>query len=273
MAAIKISNARGDMNTVSKNRSASVLQAAILSIVLLGLTAAASAEPAIGTPWVEPSTDMKFTWVPPGCFDMGEGSGNAYERPVRKVCVKGFYLGVYEVTQAQYEKITGKNPSNSRSPDFPVDSVNWNDAHNMAQKLSAMDHEKIRLPSEAEWEYACRAGGAHAPYCGDGRVGELAWYDRNSDGQPAAVGKKLPNRWGLYDMSGNVWEWTSDCWHDNYYGAPGDGSAWIEGGDCTFRSARGGSWGTPASSVRAAVRNYDGAGADFVDTGFRLLRE
>jgi formylglycine-generating enzyme required for sulfatase activity len=236
--------------------------------------AVACADPAPGEPWVEPGTGMRFVWVPGGCFVMGSNNNYAYERPAHKVCVKGFYLGVFEVTQGQYRKVMGKNPSDNQGDDnLPVESVNWNDAVAMSQKLAQSSGKTIRLPTEAEWEYACRAADRHDPYCGDGRLADLAWYDRNSDTHSQPVGKKAPNAWGLYDMTGNVWEWTLDCWHDNYYGAPADGSAWNTGGDCRIRVARGGSWGTVGDSTRASVRNSDLAALDFVDTGFRLLRQ
>jgi formylglycine-generating enzyme required for sulfatase activity len=233
----------------------------------------AAAEPVLGDTWVEPGTGMRFAWIPGGCFDMGSADNYAYERPVHHVCVKGFYLGIYPVTQAQYLKVMGKNPSANVGMDFPVESLNWNDAVNMTRQLTQASGEKIRLPSEAEWEYACRAGGRHDKYCGDGKPAELAWYANNSDGHSQPVGKKSSNAWGLYDMNGNVWQWTLDCWHDNYYNAPADGSAWTAGGDCAIRAARGGSWGTVASSTRAEVRNSDHAVLDFVDTGLRLLHE
>lgn len=238
---------------------------------------APAAEPALthapGEIWVEPGTGMRFTWIPGGCFVMGSADGYAFERPAHKVCVKGFFLGVYPVTQAQYLKLAGKNPSENRGMDLPVDSVTWNDAVQTIKRLAESSGEKIRLPSEAEWEYACRAGGKHDKYCGDGRLNEMAWYSHNSEGHSQPVGKKLPNAWGLYDMNGNVWEWTLDCWHENYYGAPSDGSAWVTGGDCAIRPARGGSWSTVTDSTRAAARNSDHGALDFTDTGLRLLRE
>ncbi len=245
-----------------------------LACATLALQAAAVAEPAAGEIWVEPGTGMRFAWIPGGCFLMGSANRYAYERPAHKVCVKGFYLGVYSVTQAQYLKVVpGKNPSDNQGADLPIESVNWNDAVTMAHQLAQTSGQKIRLPTEAEWEYACRAGSMHDPNCGDGKLADLAWYNRNSDGHTQPVGKKKPNAWGLYDMNGNVWQWTLDCWHESYYGAPTDGHAWIANGDCTIRAARGGSWGTVADSTRAAARNADLAVRDFTDTGIRLLRE
>lgn len=234
---------------------------------------AMAAEPALGDPWNEPTTGMRFIWIPGGCFDMGAADGEDSEKPVHKVCVRGFYLGVFEVTQAEYRKVLGNNPSNVSGTQLPVESVTWVQATQMAQKLSQAGGATLRLPSEAEWEYACRAGGQHALYCGEGKANELARFYNNSNEQPWPVGGRKPNAWGLYDMSGNVWEWTQDCWHQTYVGAPADGSAWVTGGDCKNRVARGGSWGTVAGSVRAAARNWNEATNFFTDTGFRLVRD
>ena len=244
------------------------------SVLALGILSAAwaNAEPQAGTIWTEPLTGMKFAYIPAGCFLMGSDSGSSFERPVHQVCLKPYYLAVNEVNQAQFEKITGRNPSHSRGVDLPVDSVNWLVARDMATKFSVTTGALFRLPSEAEWEYACRAGGKHALYCGEGRVQDLAWYSGNSGDDAAAVGTRQPNAWGLFDMSGNVWEWTQDCWHESYTGAPIDGSSWVSGGQCDGRVARGGSWGTGANNLRASARNWNSAGSDFTDTGFRLVR-
>jgi formylglycine-generating enzyme required for sulfatase activity len=248
-----------------------------LLLALVCLVRAAHAEPqpqpVLGEVWQEPSTGMRFIWIPGGCFLMGAEGHYAYERPRHQVCVKGFYLGVAPVTQAEYLKVAGKNLSQNTGPDLPVDSVTWMDAVKVSHQLAQASGKTIRLPTEAEWEYACRAGGRHDPYCGDGKLADLAWNVRNSDGHTQPVGRKKPNAWGLYDMNGNVWQWTLDCWHRSYYGAPADGSAWTAGGDCNIRVARGGSWGTVPDSTRAAARNADLAALDFTDTGFRLLRE
>ena len=255
-------------------RAMLVAVASLLASSSLSVRVAVSAEePAPGTPWQESKTGMRFVWIPAGCFDMGAVDGGAYELPVHKVCVKGFYLGVYEVTQAQYRLVMGKNPSNTLGDAFPVESVSWTVATQMAKGLSQKSGETFRLPSEAEWEYACRAGGKHALYCGEGNPTELGWFTKNSGQQSWPVGQKKPNAWGLYDMSGNVWDWTQDCWHPSYVGAPDDGSAWTSGDDCANRVARGGSWGGVTSSLRADSRNWNLMDSYFTDTGFRLVRQ
>ena len=244
---------------------------------ILGLAAsliastAAYADPVAGATWTEPTTGMAFVWIPSGCFNLGSSDQRSNEQPAHQVCVRGFYLGKYEVTQAQYKKLTGNDPSNFKGPERPVEQVSWSDAEAAAQKLSRQSGTTIRIPSEAEWEYACRAGGQHADYCGEGELSNLAWYAENSDDTTHNVGGKRPNAWGLYDMSGNVWEWTQDCYHDSYQGAPTDGSAWTTG-DCEDRVTRGGGWNRAASRARPGYRGGDGAEHRDDNIGFRLAR-
>lgn len=232
----------------------------------------AASEPSAGKIWTEPKTGMEFVWVPSGCFNMGDSSaGEEEEEPVHKVCVKGFWMGRYEVTQAQYRQMMDKNPSKFQGSDKPVENVNWDDASKFAEEMGNSTGTKVRLPSEAEWEYACRAGGAHEKYCGGGKPDRLAWYHDNSGKQTHAVGKLAPNDWGLYDMSGNVWEWTQDCFNEGYKGAPTDGSAW-ESGSCDTRIVRGGSWSGVPDNLRAAVRSETDSGFRFYIYGFRIAR-
>ncbi|OGT16377.1 MAG: hypothetical protein A2342_01665 [Gallionellales bacterium RIFOXYB12_FULL_54_9] len=264
-------------------------------------------KPAAGTLWTEPKTGMQFVWVPDGCFNMGSNEGEKEERPAHKVCLKGFWMGRYEVTQAQYQQLMRKNPSvfggttrldghwgEQRLPaefvqpldsrNHPVEWVSFDDAEHFARKMGGIAKIKIDLPSEAQWEYACRAGGAHKNYCGqtDGKPDRLAWYEGNSGKNPYEqagqrtykmvshhpVGQLNPNNWGLYDMSGNVAELTQDCFHETYQGAPADGSAW-KGGDCRLRVTRGGYWGYSDEGVRAAGRATGGLE---YSTGFRVIR-
>ncbi|WP_213772941.1 formylglycine-generating enzyme family protein [Bradyrhizobium sp. dw_78] len=231
----------------------------------------AQAEPAAGTTWTEPTTGMEFVWVPSGCFNQGSTDGYANEQPVHRVCVAGFYLGKYEVTQAQYEKIMGNNPSAFKGPNHPVEQVSWTDAGSAAEKLSSQSNTKMRLPSEAEWEYACRAGGQHDIHCGSGSLPDMAWYSDNSADTTHDKGGKSPNAWGLYDMNGNVWEWTQDCYHSSYQDAPADGSAW-ETSECQNRVTRGGGWNRAASRARATYRGGDGSSHRDNNIGFRLAR-
>jgi formylglycine-generating enzyme required for sulfatase activity len=235
-----------------------------------GQPACAAPEPKAGTLWLEPGTRMEFVWVPAGCFQMG-GDEGSYEQPYHKVCLQGFWMGKYEVTQSQYQRVMGKNPSRFPGLNNPVESVSWSDAFNFAEKMSAGAGIKVRLPSEAEWEYACRAGRTQGRLCGENDTPQgFVWFRDNSLKQTHPVGQFVPNRWGLYDMSGSVWEWVQDCWHQNYQGAPADGSVW-NGGECGKHIIRGGSWCNDASYARAAFRyGNDPDGGEC--SGFRVVR-
>ena len=205
-----------------------------------------------------------------GDFEMG--SDEPDEKPLHRVNVEAFALAKTEVTQGQWRAIMGNNPSffDECGDNCPVEKVNWNDAQDYVRKLSEKTGQKYRLPSEAEWEYACRAGDQHQ-YCGSDSVDSVAWYNGNSGEKTHAVGQKQANAWGLYDMSGNVGEWVEDCANYTYGGAPTDGSAWI-GGDCGKRVVRGGSgYDTPAHS-RAAYRSRRGTTYRFFLNGFRPAR-
>ncbi len=169
--------------------------------------------------WRDPVTGMEFVWVPEGCFDMGSNEGESNEKPVHEVCVDGFWMGKYEVTQGQWEKVMGNNPSSFKASDsHPVETVSWNDVQDFIRKLNALGKGGFRLPTEAEWEYACRSGGKQETYCGGNDVNRVAWYWENSGEKTHPVGEKAANGLGLYDMSGNVWEWVSDWYKKDYYG-------------------------------------------------------
>lgn len=219
--------------------------------------------------------EIEFIRIPAGYFIMGS---NEYdnEKPVHSVKIENsFYLGKYPVTQKQWEKIMGMNPSSFKGDDLPVESVSWDDVQKFIKKLNEIKGtDKYRLPSEAEWEYACRAGTTSRYSFGDdeSKLGDYAWYYKNSREKTHPVGQKQPNPWGLYDMHGNVWEWVQDRWHNSYEGAPSDGSAW-EDGDISFRILRGGSWYYDPRLCRSAHRYWYDQGSRYRDLGFRLLRE
>jgi formylglycine-generating enzyme required for sulfatase activity len=242
----------------------------------------ASSEPTPGSDWTEPTTGMQFVWVPSGCFKMGSNERDDNQKPAHRVCVKGFYLGKYEVTQAEYEQIMGSNPCTVEcnrflGPDWAVTNVTWEDTQQMVDAMSQRTGNTFRLPSEAEWEYACLAGGLHKVYCGEGRLDDLAWIDKSHNGakydHPQEGGGKQPNAWGLFDMMGNVSEFVQDCWHGNYNGAPKDGSAWIADGYCHARVYRGGSWAT-SSSIKATLREAKEDDIHILNysIGFRLVK-
>lgn len=242
----------------------------VLLLCMQGMASVAQAEPAAGTEWTEPETGMEFVWVPSGCFRMGGTDWN-YEAPLHKVCVQGFWMGKYEVTQTQYLEVSGAKPSRFDSKQNPVDNVSWDDTQNFTARMKEVSGTAVRLPSEAEWEYACRAGHDQGKYCANGdNPNRLAWYSANSHHQSRPVGLMDANDWGLHDMSGNVWEWVQDCWHENFQGAPTDGSVW-QGGQCPMRVLRGGSWCNDATYSRAAFRyGNDPDGGEC--SGFRVVR-
>lgn len=210
--------------------------------------------------------------IPPGSFETESNNGDAGENPVRRFTLaKAFAMGKTEITQGQWRAIMGNNPSRfSRCGDnCPVEKVSWDDAQVFIQKLNAKTGKHYRLPSEVEWEYACRAG-VRQEYCGSDDVDSVAWSATNSGFTPHPVGGKQANAFGLYDMSGNVWEWVEDSYHNSYHGAPADGSAWQ--GDGARRVARGGSWYLTPQCPRAANRCGDVPDDRVGNVGFRLAR-
>jgi len=209
--------------------------------------------------------------IPAGRFDMGSLDGNDDERPVHSVAIRRFELSKTEVTQAQWRAVMGSNPSKFQGcDDCPVENVGWSDVKEFLKRLNAKTARTYRLPTEAEWEYACRAG-SRQEYCGGGSLDSVAWSSNNSGGKTHPVAGKQSNAFGMYDMSGNVWEWVEDCYHANYDGAPGDGTAW-SAADCTLRVLRGGSWFAEPAYTRAS--NRVGHEVDFRNSniGFRVAR-
>jgi formylglycine-generating enzyme required for sulfatase activity len=240
---------------------------------------------------------LEMVFVPPGKFAMGapaheEGSSSA-EKPQHLVTIPSFYLSKYLITQEQYAVIMGKNPAYRPGTKLPVEQVSWHDAREFCSRLSTRTGHKYRLPSEAEWEYACRAGTNTAFYYGNQIEHHLANYRSRSSKtdqtqasnrprQPknlvetlsektTPVGKFPPNDFGLYDMHGNVWEWCEDTWNESYVGAPTDGSAWVNESD--KRILRGGSWDNYARSCRSALRFKWAAGNSNYYIGFRIACE
>jgi len=256
---------------------------------------------------------QRMRWIPPGQFMMGspEEEPGRYddEGPQHSVIIsKGYWLFDTPVTQLLWlaVMVEDKNPSEFQSPRRPVENVSWEEAQAFMLALNGrVDGLNLSLPSEAQWEYACRAGTEAATYNGPMEIvgernapvlDEIAWYGGNSgvkydleNGHDSSdwsekqydhtkagtreVAMKRTNAWGLYDMLGNVWEWTQDHWHENYEGAPADGAAWVAGeGEETRRVVRGGSWGYSAGGVRSAYRNYYEPDYRSRGLGFRCAR-
>jgi len=170
----------------------------------------------------DPATGMEMVYVKGGCYKMGDTFGDGWpaERPVHEVCVDDFYIGKYEVTQGQWKSIMGSNPSPALNcgDNCPVNNVSWNDAQDFISRLNKRSGgSSYRLPTEAEFEYAERSGGKGYRYSGGNDVDSVAWYDANSEAVLHPVGAKAPNGLGIYDMSGNAWEWTNDWYQEDYY--------------------------------------------------------
>jgi len=188
-------------------------------------------------------------------------------------------MAKYPVTQALWLAVMEENPAYFQGEKRPVENVSWDDAQAFIQKLNERTGEKYRLPTEAEWEFAARGGiygqrdaSSMTKFAGSNKLKEVGWYDENSHDETKPVGLKFPNELGLYDMSGNVWEWCEDAWHGSYEGAPEDSSAWITGGDQSLRVVRGGSWYYLSVDCRVAFRNRYYLDDRYGDIGFRLAR-
>ena len=208
---------------------------------------------------------MKLALIPAGKFMMGE-----VEHQHEVTLSKPFYMGVTEVTQAQYEAIMGTNPSHFKGATNPVDRVSWDDATEFCKKLSEKTRRAVRLPTEAEWEYACRAGSKTRFCFGDAEEGfeDYGWYGANSGNTTHPVGQKKPNAWGLYDMHGNVWEWCSDWYGEYAAGQAADPTGPAKGED---RVLRGGCWGDGPQACRLARRNWSGPDGRYGNFGLRVV--
>ena len=208
-----------------------------------------------------------MVFVEGGTYQMGSNSGDDDEQPIHTVTVSSFYMDKTEVTQAEYRKVMGKNPSNfSGCDDCPVEKVSWHDANAYAKKVGK------RLPTEAEWEYAARGGSKSKgyTYSGGNNLDAVGWSNDNSGGKTHPVAQKQPNELGLYDMSGNVWEWCSDWYSDSYYrSSPKNDPQGPNSG--SRRVLRGGSWYNDDSSCRVANRYRYGPDGGSLDYGFRLV--
>jgi formylglycine-generating enzyme required for sulfatase activity len=222
-------------------------------------------------------TGMEFVAVKGGCFQMGDtfGDGKNDEKPVHEVCVSDYSIGKYEVTQGQWQKVMGNNPSNFSTcgGECPVENVSWNHVQEyiriLNERRGGSATRPYRLPTEAEWEYAARSGGKQEKYSGGNDIDAVAWYGSNSGSKTHPVGRKRANGFGLYDMSGNVWEWVNDWYDGGYYGksprvnpqGPTTGSD---------RVNRGGSY-SDVPGDRASFRDSGDLRTSYPNMGFRLV--
>ena len=213
--------------------------------------------------------------IPAGSFKMG-GKGGSDEKPVHEVKIGySFAVGKYEVTQAEWEAVMGKNPSEFKGARKPVEMVSWEDAKSFIKKLSEQTGKEYRLLSESEWEYMARAGSTTKYPWGDEIDSSKAKYKiKGSEESTVPVGSYSANAFGVYDTAGNLYEWVEDCDHESYKDAPIDGSAWLNasGGDCEERVLRGGSWYSGPWILRSAFRGRNFATARDGSIGFRIAR-
>ena len=219
-----------------------------------------------------------MVYVSGGTFTMGatsEQGSDAYEdeKPTHSVTLSSFYLCKYEVTQALWRAVMGNNPSYFKGNNLPVENVSWNDCQTFISRLNNLTGKNFRLPTEAEWEYAARGGNRSRgyKYSGSNTLSDVAWYDGNGGSETHPVGSKSPNELGLYDMSGNVWEWCSD-WYSDWYGTYSSSSQTNPAGpsDGSYRVGRGGSWFNVTWNCRSSCRNCSSPGDRYGNLGLRL---
>ena len=259
--------------------------ALLLGLLGLGLPQWLQAQDAVNRSFapleLRPNDDIDMVLIPAGNFLMGSTSSfkdENDEKPPHAVYLSSFLMGKTEVTQKQWTDVMGRNPSrfSSCGPDCPVENVSWKDARQFISKLNEKAAQKYRLPSEAEWEYAARARTTTDWSFGndESKLGDYAWFWGNSGQKTHQVGQKLPNAFGLFDMYGNVGEWTEDCNHPSYVGAPTNGSAWTTTCVDNRRVVRGGSWSvSEPRDLRSGYRNS--FQPDYSDHAFglRLARD
>jgi len=202
---------------------------------------------------------MPFVRIEAGEFLMGSTDGLPLEMPPRRIHIRHpFYFSALPTTQQVWQTVMGSNPSTFvGDPRLPVDTVSWQEANRFCRRLSSIAKRHVRLPTEAQWEYACRAGTTSEYFFGDeSRAEEYAWYDMNSQDRTHPVGLKKPNPWGLFDIVGNLWEWCEDAWFADHRDAFADGAARV-GDAAGRRTLRGGAWDMDVFRCRSAYRSFD----------------
>ncbi len=225
---------------------------------------------------------LEMVRIPSGKFTIGSPVSQLgrkeNESPLVEVQMPNFYMAKFAITQEQWIAIMGSNPATFRENiQAPVENISWTEAQDFCGQLAQRSPYlySYRLPSEAEWEYACRAGTNTAYHFGDNpaELVDYGWFAGNANQRSQPVGQKVPNPWGLYDMQGGVWEWCADTWHDNFNGVPADGSVWVDqsGWNASRRVRKGGSWSNEAQRCRAASRDWHWQSDRYNDIGFRVV--
>ncbi|MBF0136893.1 MAG: formylglycine-generating enzyme family protein [Magnetococcus sp. DMHC-1] len=230
-----------------------------------------------GEAWLEPVSGIEFTWIASGCYKMGshpETEGREVdEGPVHEACLDGFWISRREITQGQWRQIMRNNPAHFRKgDDYPVEQVAWDDIEGFVEKLNQIYTNRIlfRLPSEAEWEYTCRNRGQNVRYSGGGDPDRVAWYQDNSNQNTQRTGSREPNRLGIWDMSGNVWEWTRDSYQKDAYAHHPRNNPKVENAT-PYRVIRGGGWQGNANTLRCTNRGFELFSTKRSDVGLRLV--
>jgi len=277
-----------------KNKTLQLCCSVVAALILAGINSPAQTASTGTGSIVKTKCGSDMAAIPAGQFTMGFNKGPIDAKPEHTVKIDGFLMDQHEITQEIYEAVTGKNPSRVKNPKNPVEQVTWSavarfsNARSVQEGLTPCYNTNTwecdfsatgyRLPTEAEWEYACRAGGTTEYYFGDDpeKLKSYAWFDDNSEDHPHPAGQRKPNAWGLYDMAGNVWEWCNDNYDAKYYReSPADNPHGPKQGE--KRVLRGGAWSASADSCTSWMRNCDQMGLTDVcltmdSNGFRCVR-
>jgi sulfatase modifying factor 1 len=264
---------------MAKKKVLFVLILSLLFLITITLSMAQQGEKsdAPAPTYTDPTTGVEFVLVKGGCFDMGDVFGDGYknEKPVHNVCVDDFYMGKFLVTQKQWSTVSGSNPSFFKScgENCPVEQVSSGDVQDYLRALNRRSGKNFRLPTEAEWEFAARSGGKKEKWAGtsnESDLGAYAWYSANSGSKTHPTGLKNPNGLGLYDMTGNVWEWVADWYDEDYYSnSPKDNPRGPSHG--SLRVGRGGGWRGEPRIVRTSGRGSLDPDSRSRNIGFRLV--
>jgi sulfatase modifying factor 1 len=263
--------------SMEKKKALVVLTVSIVFFMSLSMVHQVKRAHALSPTYTDPATGMEFVLVKGGCFEMGDIFGDGYknEKPVHQVCVDDFFMGKLLVTQKQWRAIMGNDPSFFKScgENCPVEQVSSGDVQDYIRTLNQRSGKNFRLPSEAEWEFAARSGGKKEKWAGtsdQAELGAYAWYSANSGSETHPVGLKKPNGLGLFDMTGNVWEWASDWYDEEYYAnGPKDNPRGPTHG--SLRVGRGGGWRGEPRLARCSGRGSLDPDSRSRNIGFRLV--